>query len=73
MARVLHLLKDSDRSLALDTIAGQAAAGDAVTVAILEGPTPRLPAAVVVRHLGADLTYPELVDLIFDADQVVPW
>jgi hypothetical protein len=73
MGKVLHLLKGADPGLAIDAIDAQAAAGDEVTVAILEGPAPRLPATVIMRHLGADLTYPELIDLIFEAEQVIAW
>jgi hypothetical protein len=73
MAKVLHLLKGAGLDLAIDAINGQAAAGDLVTVAILEGAAPPLPASVTVRRLGADLTYPDLIDLIFEAEQVVPW
>lgn len=73
MAKVLHLLKGAEPGLAIDVITEQAAAGDQVTVVILEGIAPRLPTAVAVRHLGTDLTYPELIDLIFAAEQVVTW
>ena len=72
MAKVLHLLK-GDPSLATAVIAAQAAAGDTVTVAVLDGEAPALPAGVTLRRLEADLGYPELVDLIFDADHVIPW
>lgn len=72
MPTVLHLLK-GEAALAADVIAAQVGAGATVTVAVLEGAAPALPAGVTVRHLGTDLTYPELVDLIFEAEQVVPW
>jgi hypothetical protein len=72
MTKVLHLLK-GDRTLAADVMARQVAAGDSVTVALLEGEASALPAGVTVRRLDADLTYEELVDLIFEAEQVVPW
>ncbi len=72
MANVLHLVKE-DAALAVDVIMAQVAGGDAVTVAVLEGAVPALPARVTVRRLDIDLTYPQLVDLIFDADQVIPW
>ena len=73
MAKVLHLVKGGKAGLATDVIAAQVAAGDEVTVAVLEGAAPPLPAGVRVRRLDADLTYPELVDLIFDAEHVIPW
>ena len=69
---VLHLLK-GDPTLAMDVIASQVAAGDAVTVALLEGDPPPLPAAVIVRRVDADLSYGELVDLMFAAEHVVTW
>jgi hypothetical protein len=72
MTKVLHLLK-GDPTLAADVMARQVAAGDSVTVALLEGEAAALPAGVTVRRLDADLTYEELVDLIFEAEQVVPW
>jgi hypothetical protein len=74
MAQVLHLWKSgADASLAADTIAVQLGAGDTVTVAVLDGPVPAEPARVAVRRLGRDLTYGELVELIFGAEHVVPW
>ena len=71
MTVVLHLLK-GDAALAHDVIAAQVAAGDAVTIAVLEG-APTLPAGVTVRRLDADLSYEHLIDLVFAADQVVTW
>jgi hypothetical protein len=73
MAEVLHLWKaGADVSLAADVIAAQLEAGDIVTIAVLDGPAPAAPAGVAVRQLGGDLSYPELVDLIFGAEHVVP-
>jgi hypothetical protein len=54
-------------------IAAQLAGGDTITVVVLDGAPPSTPATVSVRRLGADLTYRELVDLVFDAEHVVPW
>ena len=62
MARVLHLWKPgSETGLAADMIMTQVAGGDTVTLVVLGGAAP------------ADLTYRELVDLVFDAEHVVPW
>lgn len=74
MARVLHLLTDGRAALALATIARQAADGEEVTVGLLPGAArPPLPPGVTVRRVGEDLSYPELVDLVFAADQVIAW
>jgi hypothetical protein len=71
---VLHLWKPgSEAALAADMIAAQLAGGDTITVVVLDGAPPSTPATVSVRRLGADLTYRELVDLVFDAEHVVPW
>ena len=37
-----------------------------------DAPAPPLPAGVAVRRIG-DLTYAELLDLIFGSDQVITW
>jgi len=75
MAAVLHLLKGADVSLPLTVIAQEVRAGDYVTVALLPGaPTPAaLPAGVLVRRVGADLSCGQLLDLVFAADRVVTW
>jgi hypothetical protein len=73
MAHVLHLVK-GERALAAVTIARQAAAGDDVTVALLQGAAaPDVPAGVAVRRVPEDVDYPQLVDLVFAADHVVTW
>ena len=74
MAVVLHLFKGPDATLPRRVVAQQTAAGDRVTVALLsDGPVPELPAGVAVRRLDRDLTYSQLLDLIFDADHVIAW
>jgi hypothetical protein len=74
MASVLHLLKDPDATLARAVIDQHVRAGDRVSVVLLSGgAVPDLPAAVQVRRLDADLSYPELLDLIFESDQVITW
>ena len=72
MARVLHLLK-GDAALALEMIGQQRAAGDAVTVALLPGAAPAPPAGVSVKRVPDELGWPQLLEAIFEADQVVTW
>ena len=74
MRRVLHLLAGGDVALAATVIARQAEAGDAVSVALLPGAAaPALPPRVPVRRVPDELSYPALLDLVFEADQVVTW
>ncbi len=74
MATVLHLLKGAHLDLAGAVIGAQLAAGDRVTAVLLPGASPpALPAAVALRHVPEDLSYPELLDLIFTADHVLTW
>jgi hypothetical protein len=75
MAVVLHLLKGPDVRLPLTVIAQEVRAGDDVTVALLPStPTPAaLPAGVHVRRVRDDLSYAQLLDLVFAADRVVTW
>ncbi|HKQ63415.1 MAG TPA: hypothetical protein VJZ73_00335 [Methylomirabilota bacterium] len=74
MAAVLHLLKGADATLARAVLDRQLREGDRVTVVLLPGSAvPELPAGVQMRRLNGDLTYGQLVDLIFEVDQVVTW
>ena len=74
MARVLHLLKGADASLALAVIAQQRAAGDDVALALLPGASaPPLPAGVALHRVPGDLTWEALLERIFEADQVITW
>ncbi len=74
MARVLHLLKGDDASLALAVIAQQQAAGDEVTVALLPGaPVPALPPGVSPQRVPDQLSWEALLERIFVADQVITW
>jgi hypothetical protein len=74
MAAVLHLLKGADATLARAVLDRQLREGDRVTVVLLPGSdAPELPAGVAIRRLNGDLTYGQLVDLIFEVDQVVTW
>ena len=74
MAAVLHLLKGSDAALARAVLDRNLHAGDRVTVVVLPGGGGAgLPAGVTVRSLDHDLSYAELLELIFEADQVVTW
>ncbi len=74
MATVLHLLGREDASLPLSVIERQLAAGDEVQIALLRGgPPPGLPAGVVVRRVPAELSYSQLLDLIFAVEHVTTW
>ncbi len=74
MKTALHLLKGRALALALPVIEQQRRDHEAVTVVLLHGaPTPALPDGVAVRRIGHDLTYSQLLDLIFESDQVITW
>lgn len=74
MARALHLLHGDRPSLVSDVVTRQVAAGDEVTVVLLHGALPpALPAGVAVRRAPADMSWRQLVDLIFAADHVTAW
>jgi hypothetical protein len=74
MARVLHLWKGGDLTLAQAVIAQQVANGDEVTVGVLVGAAPRpLPPGVTVHRFGDDTDYGALLDLLFGADHVITW
>ncbi len=75
MAAVLHLVKGSDTTLAVDRGRSPSARrGDRVTVVVLPGGAASgLPAGATVRRLDGDLSYGQLLELIFEADQVVTW
>jgi hypothetical protein len=74
MAAVLHLLKSPDSALARAVLDQQVRAGDRVTVVLLPGGVASgLPPGVQIRRLDADLSYAELLDLIFESDHVVTW
>ena len=74
MTAVLHLLKSPDTALARAVPHPRVALG--VCLRSLERDEDRfagLPAGVSVRRLDGDLSYGQLVELIFAADQVVSW
>jgi len=74
MAAVLHLLKGTDVKLPLAVIEQEVRAGDDVTVALLPGGiAPALPPGVAIQHVGSELSYSQLLDLIFESDRVVTW
>lgn len=74
MRKTLHLLKGTAPG-ALTTIAQQhGEPGTTVTVVLLHGAAaPPLPPGVAVKHVGRELGYGELLDLIFESDQVIAW
>ena len=74
MAAVLHLLKSPDTTLARAVLDRSLRAGDRVTVVLLPGGAAAgLPSGVSIRSLDGDLSYGQLLELIFEADQVVTW
>jgi hypothetical protein len=74
MARALHVWKGGDPGLAVATVERQLAAGDAVTVVVLDGaPVPALPAGVAVHRVPGEWSYDRLLEAVFEADQVVTW
>jgi hypothetical protein len=74
MAAVLHLIKGTDTTLARAVLDRQVRDGDRVTVVVLPGgAASELPSGVPIRRLDGDLSYTQLLELIFEADQVVTW
>ena len=74
MAAVLHLIKGSSIALARTVLDRHLRDGDRVTVVVLPGGAASgVPAGVPVRRLDSDLSYDQLLELIFEADQVVTW
>jgi len=74
MAAVLHLLKSPDTELARAVLDRSLSTGDRVTVVLLPGGAAAgLPPGVSIRSLDGDLSYGQLLELIFEADQVVTW
>ena len=73
MAAVLHIVGQPDWSRAIDVIRGQVAAGDTVTVAVTGPGLLALPPGVTTHRVPADLSYDQLLDLVFAADQVISW
>ena len=74
MASVLHLVKGADTALPWAVVERHLREGDRVTVVVLPGGAASgLPAGVTVRRLDGDLSYGQLLELIFEADQVVTW
>jgi hypothetical protein len=75
MPHVLHLLRAPVPEHALTAIERQnREAGTTLTVVLREGTEPPpMPSGVQVLRLSNPLTYAELLDLIFSADQVIAW
>ena len=71
MAAVLHLLKTPASPLALETIREQIAAGDRVTLVLLDDASAPAVADVAVRRVPGEFDYAHLLDLVFEADQVI--
>jgi hypothetical protein len=74
MASVLHLVKGADTTLTRTVLDRQVRDGDCVTVVVLPGgAASALTTGVPIRRLDGDLSYAQLLELIFEADQVVTW
>ena len=80
MPSVLHILKTDSAPHALAAIEHQSREpGTVVAVVLMHGtPAPALPPGVTVYQLGensaeGNLSYSQLLDLIFSADQVITW
>jgi len=74
MASVLHLLKAGHDALPLAVIERDLQAGHAVAVALLPGAeSPALPAGVRLHRVTRDLSWDQLLDLVFAADTVITW
>jgi hypothetical protein len=73
MTTVLHLLGGNDPTRALVVMAGQVAAGDAVTVALMGNAAPALPPGMTAYRVPAECSWDQLLDLVFSADQVISW
>jgi hypothetical protein len=75
MRAVLHLLSGSHTALALPVIEQQRREPETrVTVVLLPGAdAPVLPDGVTARRVDHDLTHSQLLDLIFESDQVIAW
>ena len=71
---MLHLLKSPDAALARAVIDQHVRAGDHVSAVFLRGQRSlRAAAGRAVRRVGVDLSYAELLDLIFASDHVITW
>lgn len=75
MAAVLHVFTRGDAALARLLIERQRAESDTtVTAVLLPGATaPPLPDGVRVTRVPDELSYAELLGLIFASDQVIAW
>lgn len=73
MAAVLHIVGPNDPARANEVMRGQMAAGDTVTVAVVGVGLPALPWGVTVHRVPAELSYDQLLDLVFSVDQVISW
>lgn len=74
MASVLHLLKAGDHTLPLAVIERDLQAGHEVAVALLPGAEPpALPPGVRLHRVTQDLSWDQLLDLVFASDTVITW
>ena len=73
MGSVLHLFKTGATPLAVETIRQQIAAGDRVSVVLLDDAAPPPIERLTVRRVPSEIDYRALLDLVFEADQVIAW
>ena len=74
MARALHIVNGRHAELVAAAIEQEKAAGDDVTVAVLNGAAaPDVPAGVMVHRVPADWSYARLLEAVFAADHVATW
>ena len=75
MRRTLHLLTGAGRPLASAVIERQRRDPASTVTAVLlhQASAPDLPPGLDLRRIDQDLTYADLLDLIFESDQVITW
>ena len=75
MRSVLHILKGQEASRALPVIEHQRRepATRVIVVLLTGADAPVLPDGVTMRRVDHDLTHSQLLDLIFESDQVITW
>ena len=74
MQSFLHLVKADSPPLARSVIEQNVRQpGAQVTVVLLDAADVSLPPGAAIKHLGPDLDYNALLDLIFESDHVVTW
>jgi hypothetical protein len=73
MATFLHLVGHNNPGPSAAVIAGQVAAGDVVTVAVVGPSAPTLGPGPTVLRVPEELSWDGLLDLILTTDQTFSW